>query len=210
MELPDNLINPSSEQQKPQQSSLVCSKRTDLLKSRYGPLENFLRAHNPSTQLAVCENSSDCIFGDHPTLATVRAAYGYNAPIAWLVPQLYNLSEYCGCKDKLNSSQLEELAGILTANYYWLKVSEMMLFFHRFKSGMYGRFYGSIDPLVIMSSMRTFVGERNVEIDRHEREESARRLAESRKNAITYTEYLKIMQEKEEQEKQKKQQEQEK
>ena len=65
-----------------------------------------------------------------------------------------------------------------------------MLFFHRFKTGRYGRFYGTVDPLIITTSLREFIKERNVEIERHEQEERERKAAEHRKRAIPYTEYL--------------------
>ena len=89
----------------------------------------------------------------------------------WLVPQLYNLSEYCGCREKLQGTPLEECASVIAMEFYYLTVTELMLFFHWFKTGRYGRFYGSVDPLVITTSIREFIRERNTEIDRHEREE---------------------------------------
>lgn len=76
-----------------------------------------------------------------------------------------------------------------------------MLFFHRFKSGRYGRFYGSVDPLVITTSLREFIKERNEAIDKHEQEErQAKRAADAnRENTITYEEFLKLKQQKEQQ-----------
>lgn len=76
-----------------------------------------------------------------------------------------------------------------------------MLFFHRFKSGCYGRFYGSVDPLVITTSLREFIKERNEAIDKHEQEErQAKRSADAnRENTITYEEFLKLQQQKEQQ-----------
>lgn len=159
----------------------------------------MMKTFNPGVQLSLCQDSSACIFGDYPSLAVMKSAFGFNAPIAWLVPQLYNLSEYCGCRDKLQGAQLEECAGVIATNFYWLKISEMMLFFHRFKSGMYGRFYGSVDPLIIIEALRKFVSERNTEIDKRESEERMRRIEESRKGTMTYQEFLKLKQQQEEQ-----------
>ena len=65
-----------------------------------------------------------------------------------------------------------------------------MLFFVRFKSGRYGKFYGSVDPLVITTSVRDFINERTFAYEQHDREVRSRREKEERKKAITYEEYL--------------------
>ena len=62
--------------------------------------------------------------------------------------------------------------------------------FHRFKSGWYDRFYGSVDPLIITTSLRDFLRERANFIDRHEQEEKAKERETWKKNAITYEEYV--------------------
>lgn len=153
--------------------------------------EAFLVRYNPDTQGEVCRNAEDCFFGKHPTLATINATYGPNTAAMWLVPQLYNLSEYCGCKDKLTGGVLKECASIIADEFFYLRVTEVMLFFRRFKAGRYGRFYGSIDPLVIMTSLREFLRERNDAYRAREQEERKRQEAESRKKAISWEEYSK-------------------
>lgn len=139
--------------------------------------------------MQICNDAKLCITGKYPTLSEIKRDYGKTIPIAWLVPQLQNLSWYCGVKDKLNSKQLEECAYIIAADFSFLKVSEIMLFFHRFKSGRYGRFYGNIDPLVITTSLREFVKERNTEIDRYESEDRKKELEEHAKKAVTWEQY---------------------
>lgn len=66
-----------------------------------------------------------------------------------------------------------------------------MLFIYRFKAGRYGRFYGSVDPLVIVESLRKFCEERSYAYDKHDAEIREQREKEDSKNAITYEEYLK-------------------
>ena len=173
-----------------QVSSRDSSQKTKLLVSRYRTVESFLQNFNPDYQKAICSSSDECFFGDYPTLIDVRIAYGENVPIAWLVPQLYNLSEYCGCRDKLEGKPLEECAFVIASEYSYLKVSELMLFFVRFKSGRYGKFYGSVDPLVITTSVRDFINERTFAYEQHDREVRSQREKEERKKAITYEEYL--------------------
>lgn len=146
---------------------------------------------NPDLQMKICKDSQLCFFGDAPVLSELNMVYGEMTATMWLVPQLYDLSEYCGCKEKLQGKPLEECASVIATEFYWLKVSELMLFFHRFKSGRYGRFYGSVDPLVITTSLRSFLNERNSAISDQEQYDRDREREESRKNAITYEEYRK-------------------
>lgn len=159
--------------------------------TRYGDRTKFLTLFNPDLQMKVCKDSQLCFFGDAPVLSELNMAYGEMTATMWLVPQLYDLSEYCGCKEKLQGKPLEECASVIATEFYWLKVSELMLFFHRFKSGRYGRFYGSVDPLVITTSLRAFLNERNNAIAEQEQYEREQEREESRKNAITYEEYCK-------------------
>lgn len=140
--------------------------------------------------MEICADPDKCFFAEYPTLTDLRLAYRSEMmPQMWLVTQLYNLCEYCGARDKLTDSQYREMAFVLSTNWPYLKVSEYMLFFHRFKSGRYGRFYGSIDPLIITQALRQFCDERAKAIDRHEQEEREKRMDESRKRSITWEQY---------------------
>lgn len=152
-------------------------------------LVRFCEQYSPGYQLEICGDSDLCFFGDYPTLAALKRDYGMNAPLTWLIPQLTDLAIYSGSRDKLSKEQYKECAFVIATEYYYLKVSELMLFFHRFKTGRYGRFYGSVDPLVITTSIREFVRERGTAIERHDQEERERREAEGRKNAVTWEEY---------------------
>lgn len=156
---------------------------------KHGDRETCLQKFNPDNQIAIASNSEECFFGDFPTLAEIKMAYGKNSPKVWCMAQLTNLSEYCGSKDKLTGRPLEECASVIATEFYYLKVSELMLFFYRFKTGRYGRFYGSIDPLIITTSLRSFLKERNDAYEKRDKEELKFREEESRKNAISWAEY---------------------
>lgn len=159
---------------------------------KHGDAKQFMVRFNPKSQHEVCADTQMCVMGDYPTLAEVRTAYGSKIPSAWLVPQLYDLSEYCGCKDKLSVNTLEELASVIAEEFYFLKISEVMLFLRRFKAGRYGRFYGSVDPLIIMQSLREFIKERAVVIDTAEQEKAAQKRKEWGKQDITLQEWIEM------------------
>lgn len=168
-----------------------CSQQTSKLIAKFGDLGSFVKKFNPSYQREICEKKDECFFGNYPTLAELKAAYGTNAPMIWLVPQLYNLSEYCGCKDKLTENQLEECAYIIASEYYYLKVSELMLWLHRFKAGKYGRFFGAVDPMIIVASLSDFLRDRNVAIEKHDSELRKIQQEIERSKAISFEEYCK-------------------
>lgn len=148
-----------------------------------------MQQFNPDLQREVCKDVELCLLGDAPTLAELNVAYGEMSSAMWLVPQLFNLSEFCGCKTRLDEKQLEECACVVATEFPFLKVSEMMLFLYRFKSGKYGRFYGLVDPIIITTSLREFVNETSIEKDRYQQEEERKAAEASRKRAITYEEF---------------------
>ncbi|MBQ8066513.1 MAG: hypothetical protein IJ200_12775 [Prevotella sp.] len=163
--------------------------------NRNEQLVKFCEQYSPDYQREICGNTDLCYFGEFPTLSTLKLEYGKNAPVIWTLAQLYNLSEYCGCKGKLEGKPLEECAFVISTEFHFLKVSELMLFFHRFKTGRYGRFYGTVDPLIITESLRTFCTERWNAYERHEQAQREQRETESRKNAITYEQYQQMKKE---------------
>ncbi|MBP3768422.1 MAG: hypothetical protein J6I31_09135 [Prevotella sp.] len=169
-------------------SSLQRTNRTELL-------VQFCEHYSPDYQREICGNPEECYFGNYPTLSTLRAEYGKNAAMAFIIPQLQNLATYCGSREKLGEKQYTECAFVISTEFHYLKVSEIMLFCHRFKTGRYGRFYGTVDPLIITESLRTFCTERWNAYERHEQAQREQRETESRKNAITYEQYQQMKKE---------------
>jgi len=159
---------------------------------------DFMTKYNPDYIYARCkgmsagEIASLCYFAKSPTIAELQQEYGENVPIAWLMAQLHGLSEFSGVKDKMDGGTAEHTAFIITSNYYYLKVSEFLLFFHRFKAGRYGRFYGTVDPLIIADALIEFVRERNAAIDARDNQKHINELESQKKNAVKFKEYLEI------------------
>ena len=156
---------------------------------RYGDRERFMLTFTCSREKEYCRHAERCVLGNAPTLSLMNAAYGRNTSAAWIVPLLTDVSEFCGCKDKLSDGQLEELAYIITAEYGYLKVTEVMLFCWWFKGGRYGRFYGSVDPFVITTALRDFIKDRNTLIARTESEREAAKQREWKNTAISYEQW---------------------
>lgn len=200
MEKIDQILKQKNKELKSMQeeskSSLQKMKGKQLAKMTPSDARHFLKKYNPDfimtkyKGLTIEDINTLCIFSDTPTLAEMKAMYGESLPSAWLMAQLFALSEFCGARDKMNDMVAERTASIIYTHYYYLKASELLLFFYKFSTGRYGHFYGSIDPQIILNAIGAFISqERNPMIDRRETEERLKRLEEERKNTISWEEY---------------------
>lgn len=143
-------------------------------------------------QTNYCTHIDKCYFGKAPTLSQINQHYGPGSAASWICPQIWNLSEYCGCRDKITASQVDQLSDIIASTYHYLKVSELMLFFYRFKMGNYGQFYGSVDPMKITMALKSFINERATAYTAHESQQRIDDFNERMKNRVTYQQYLQM------------------
>lgn len=132
----------------------------------------MLSKFNPSLQVQYCRDPERAFFGKAPTLELIRSAYGRNTAESWLEIQLNDLSEFAGCKEKLRKEQISELAAMILEDYAPYKLTEFMLFFQRFKRCEYGKFYGAVDPMVILQALATFEADRREVIYKKRKEET--------------------------------------
>lgn len=153
----------------------------------------FLEKANPNRQVKAAQNLSDSIMGDHPTLADINIAYNdgqcKNAAAKWLSVHIGDLSKFTGAKN-IDANQQRELARIIASAYGYLKVTELLLFFYFFKTGRYGRFYGSVDPMVITCALRDFIKERNIFIEQYEREQNNLQRERNKQGTMSYEQWL--------------------
>lgn len=158
--------------------------------------QNFLNTFNPSEQARFSAFPTRCITGKAPSLVKVKQLHGEQTMITWLEIQLFDLSEFAGCKEKLTTRHVKEIAWLIFNKAYFLKVTELMLFFSLFKSGEYGHFYGSVDGMRILEALGDFLAWRWSEKGRidaqAEREQREQEEAENRKHSISWDEYKKL------------------
>ena len=153
----------------------------------------FIQKVNPKTQVSFAANPQKAVMGDYPTLTDICIAYGKTFAEQWLYPQITDLTIFTGARN-LNKEQVRELASVIAIEYRYLKVTELLIFFYRFKTGHYGRFYGSVDPMVITCALREFVKERNEFIDTFEREQrDMQEKSDALNPGITREEYLELI-----------------
>lgn len=150
--------------------------------SRYGSFDNVLNLFAPKYQGQYTLDEHRCYFGVAPRLSHLKFAYGDSAPIEWLSYQLIDLNRYSNCK-MMTDYQVKSLAQTIYKNYFYLKLSEVMLFFNKVKSAEYGQlFFGAVDPIPLMGALNKFAEER-AEIVRKQEDKDARAEREREREA---------------------------
>lgn len=95
--------------------------------------------------------------------------------------------------DRFSKEQVYNLACNIYANYKTLKVVEFLLFVTRFEGGKYGRFYGGDSyALVVTEALNKFLVEREHYHADIERMRNDKKIAEGKKDTITFEEYKRM------------------
>lgn len=172
----------------------------------YHDADTFVEAWMPERQNCYLIDEQTAYMGSYPTITDARLAFGENSVKRVILRHGAFLNEFTNVGNKLNPMQLSMLADTITANYYWLKLSELMLFFAKLEGGMYGKFYGAVDNMAIMDALHQFTVERRAKIATYEQQaEAARREREQeerRGKTINYDQWQQLKKQLAEQRKQ--------
>ena len=122
--------------------------------------ENLLCLFSPDKQTEYCKNEERCFTGHAPSIARVARTFGDSVAESWLSIQLFELAEFSKVRNGMEPADFIELARTIILGYGGFKLTEFMVFFQRFKQGLYGTFYGVFDPMVITRSLREFRADR--------------------------------------------------
>lgn len=167
-----------------------------VIRKKYGNGENFLKLFNPDKQTEYYKHLEKCFMGDVPSLSRLSVSFGTSIAEVWLEIQINDLAAFTGVKKSSEDAeylkQVETLAKTIICAFSYLKVTELMVFFQKFKAGEYGKFYGVFDNLVITEALTKFLEYRKQQIDIALREKENKRREQSAKEAVTYEEYLAI------------------
>jgi len=165
------------------------SERAWLVVNRYGDGESFAKKFNPSLQVVCAQNVERSFRGNAPSLALLGETYPDEQVNTWIIAQLMDLYKFAGVKEKPTFQQVLE--------YYYLKASELLLFFFKLKAGEYGTFYGVVDPMVIMSALIEFKAYRKRQLEKYDREGQERqreeRYEKQGKNSVPFPDHLEFL-----------------
>lgn len=96
------------------------------------------------------------------SLGEVASVYGENVSLIQIKMWLISLNEWVNVADhkKLSKDHIDELASFIYTDFKEMKMSEFAYCMSLIKKGVYGEFYGSISPTMILSSFRKYMDDR--------------------------------------------------
>lgn len=113
------------------------------------------------------EPISTATYGTSVSLAKANKIHGDGTAQTIIVFYIANLDHFVG-KGTISQMQIDELAGLILSEYYYLKITELAMFFKRAKLGHYGELYGKVNPLWVMTALRRFKSDRDASINAYE------------------------------------------
>jgi hypothetical protein len=108
-----------------------------------------------------------CFSGTAPTLTRLRLA-SPGTEKTWLEAQISYLNTFCGTEKKMDNLQIDAISNAFVNSYGYIKLTELMVFFANIASGKFGKFYGAVDPMQIMTNFCEFLKYRSIMLDKIE------------------------------------------
>lgn len=170
-------------------------KRVTALISRYPSLTQLSADYNPDKGSRYALYPSRCITGNAPSLVDLNNAYGNNASVQWLIAQIVVYQESINTPNKMTTSQYTNLAQTMAQEYYYLKASEVLLFFANLTSGRYNiDYHGYVSPDIILDALRNqFLPYRNrIMNEEYDRQQEERERKEKQRDTMTREEWEEI------------------
>lgn len=138
---------------------------------------DFCRSYSPANLLPYTHNARKCFETEiSPTMVTLNKVYGQGSAAKWIGHMLAYLNTMFEAEERANASLLPFVAESIASTYYYLKASELMLFFRNVIGGKYGKvLYKSTFMTDFSAAIKDkFMPERAMMYDRLERERRER------------------------------------
>ena len=153
---------------------------------------------SPSAQPRFMKTEERMFSGTAPSLSLIEQTYGEKTVKAWLCIQIRDFAAFCSQSERLSTEQIDCMAQVIQREYAYLKVTEIMAFFAKFKAGFFGGFYGSIDTVKITSALPRFMTYRHEVLRKAEYAAQQQQAEAERKErhiyCVNHDEYLAIKQ----------------
>lgn len=153
-----------------------------MVRSKYGNINNIMSRYSPDNirTMVQTHGKAGMINADTPSLTIMKYAFGDKAVNTFLGVHLFETAKFYGMTDKADMSAMYQIADLIILDYYYLKISELVLFFQMLKAGHFrdsndndrGKMYGSFNGEVIMDCLYKFKQERDKYLDEKKSEEN--------------------------------------
>lgn len=128
------------------------------------------RVFSPTNWAYVAQNPEKAYFSNCPTIKKYDEVYGEGNAEMWIYAQVLALFGSSSCKDEGVAQGIGIFAQTFASSVQIYKLSELMLFFSRYKSGRYDNSFSQFDARRIGNAFfKEFIPERQKEIDRCEK-----------------------------------------
>lgn len=144
--------------------------------------EEFLRLYDVRNIWNYTLDESRCHNGTAPTIRECVQDFGRET-VRFVIRQHLDLFiDFLKAKDKPSNKQRDTIVWFVLSQFNGLKITEYQLYIIKAMSGAFGKFYNTLDPLDVTTSLRQWVKE--CECIRNEfRSEQARKAAEEERQA---------------------------
>ena len=137
------------------------------------------RQFSPNNWGYTLSHPDKAYMADCPTLVAYEQIYGEGVSADWIRIQVLTLFGASNCKDIGVADGIKLFAQSFAQEVKTYKLSELMLFFARYKAGRYDNSYASFDAKRIGNAFfHEFVKERNNELDRITRQQNQQEIEE--------------------------------
>jgi hypothetical protein len=139
------------------------------------------RQFSPNNWGYTLSHPDKAYMADCPTLVAYEQIYGEGVSADWIRIQVLTLFGASNCKDAGVADGIKLFAQSFAQEVKTYKLSELMLFFARYKAGKYDNSYASFDARRIGNAFfNEFRKERNNELDKINRERMQKEIEERR------------------------------
>ena len=139
------------------------------------------RQFSPANWGYASQNPERAYKAQCPTLMQYDSLYGEGSSDLWVETMVTGLFGASSSREKGNANGIRVFCQSFAGQAKGFKLSELMLFFARYKAGRYDNSYASFDARRIGNAFfKEFIPERNNELDRISREEERMRIERSR------------------------------
>lgn len=157
--------------------------KTDYL-TRWKSHSDIERQFSPANWGYALQNPSRAYQADCPTLLDYGRLYGENYPADWIYLHVLALYGSSGNKEKGVADGIPMFSQAFAASVKHFKMSELMLFFARYKAGVYDNSYASFDARRLGNAFhKEFLPQREKELEKIERERNRQEIEERRYTA---------------------------
>ena len=127
---------------------------------------DIIRSFSPAHWGYTAQNPERAYTAGCPTLLQLDAVYGEGSSGYWVETMVTGLFGASSSREKGNADGIHVFCEAFAAQVKGFKMSELMLFFARYKAGRYDNSYASFDARRIGNAFfKEFVKERNSELD---------------------------------------------